>query len=170
MRKITILLATFMLIIGGYQLQAQNAKFGHVDYAAIMKVMPGIDTAQAAVQLFQTELQEVGEAMATEFQTKQAELEKSAASTNVSPAILKIKQDELMQLYERIQTYTASIESELMAKQTELLKPFQDRLLEAINEVAEEGNYTYLFDVTTLSFYGESTDVTALVKAKLSIE
>ncbi len=170
MKKIAFLFIASFFFLFGHELSAQQTKFGHLDYAEVMKVMPGIDTAQANIQAFQEELIAVRDGMTAEFQKKQGELERSAASANTSQAVLKIKQDELVKLYERIQTFNASIEADLTNKQVELLQPFQDKLKAVIEEVAKEGKYTYIFDVQTLSFSTESTDITVLVKEKLQIK
>lgn len=148
---------------------AQKAKFGHVDYASIMKVMPGIDTAQTALLNFQQELQETGQAMATEFKQKEADYVK-LANSGASAAILKVKEDELQKLYMRIQEFASISEQDLQSKQVELLKPFQDNLIAAIKEVAEAGNYTYIFDISTLAFHADSDDLTNAVKTKLGIQ
>ena len=40
---------------------------------------------------------------------------------------------------------------------------------EAIKKVAEAGNYTYVFDITTLAFHADSDDLTEAVKKQLGI-
>ena len=73
-------------------------------------------------------------------------------------------------LYERIQTFTSSAESDLQLKQIEMLKPFQEKLIEAIKIVAKENGYTYIFDKNTVLYYSDSEDITNKVKAKLGIK
>jgi outer membrane protein len=148
---------------------AQKAKFGHVDYGAVLKEMPGIDTAQQALMTYQQELEAVGQQMADEFKTKQAEYTNLANSTT-SSAILKVKEDELMKLYKRLQDFVSSSEQELQAKQIELLKPFQERLLAAIKTVAEREKYTYVFDITMCAFHNQADDLTAAVRTELDIK
>ena len=148
---------------------AQKAKFGHVDYGAVMKEMPGIDTAQQALLTYQQELEAVGKQMADEFKTKQAEYT-NLANTTTSSAILKVKEDELMKIYKRLQDFVSSSEQELQAKQIELLKPFQERLLDAIKTVAEREKYTYVFDITMCAFHNEADDLTSAVRAELGIK
>ena len=70
MKKLIIILLALICTVGGF---AQKAKFGHVDYGAIMKEMPGIDTAQTALLNVQKELQEAGQQMANEFKQKETE-------------------------------------------------------------------------------------------------
>ena len=59
MKKFWIIISVALLCATtGY---AQKAKFGHVDYGAVMKDMPGIDTAQQALMAYQEELEAVGQ-------------------------------------------------------------------------------------------------------------
>ena len=167
MKKFFIIIATALLCFTtGY---AQKAKFGHVDYGEIMKVMPGIDTAQQVLIEYQQELEAVGKQMADEFKAKQAEYA-NLANTTTSSAILKVKEDELTKLYARLQDFVSSSETDMQRKQLELLQPFQDRLLAAIKKVAEANKYTYVFDVTLCAFHNDSDDLTAAVKAELGIK
>jgi len=148
---------------------AQKAKFGHVDYGALMKEMPGIDTAQQALLQYQQELEAVGKQMAEEFKTKQADYANLANSTT-SSAILKVKEDELMKLYKRLQDFVSTSEVDLQKKQIELLQPFQEKLLAAIKKVAETNKYTYIFDVTMCAFHTDADDLTDAVRAELGIK
>jgi outer membrane protein len=165
-KLLTIVCVALLCVTTGY---AQKAKFGHVDYGTVMKEMPGIDTAQQALLTYQQELEAVGQQMADEFKTKQAEYT-NLANTTTSSAILKVKEDELMKLYKRLQDFVSSSEQELQAKQIELLKPFQERLLAAIKTVAEREKYTYVFDITMCAFHNETDDLTAAVRAELDIK
>ena len=167
MRKLlTIICIALLCVTTGY---AQKAKFGHVDSGAVLKEMPGIDTAQQALLTYQQELEAVGKQMADEFKTKQAEYT-NLANTTTSSAILKVKEDELMKLYKRLQDFVSSSEQELQTKQLELLKPFQERLLAAIKTVAEREKYTYVFDITMCAFHNEADDLTAAVRTELGIK
>ena len=148
---------------------AQKAKFGHVDYGTIMKEMPGIDSIQKVLLDYQNELEIVGQQMADEFKIKQAEYSNLASSTT-SAAILKVKEDELMKLYQRLQDFVSSSQMDIQNKQIELLKPFQEQLLAAIKKVAEAEKYTYVFDVTMCAFHADADDLTNKVKAELGIK
>lgn len=166
MKKIFIILLATLVTVGAY---AQKSKFGHVNYAEIMKVMPGIDTAQSKLLSYQQELEETGQQMANELKQKEADYTK-LANTGASTAILKVKEDEIMKLYTRFQDFAANSEKELQEKQLELLKPFQEKLLETIKKVAEAGNYTYVFDSTTLAYFADADDLTTAVKTKLGVK
>jgi outer membrane protein len=163
-----------ILLIFNSQLSTLNSfaqsKFGHVDYGEIMKNMPGIDSAQTVMINFRNDLQATAEHMSKEFQDKQAELEKLASGSNTSQAILKIKQDDLLAVYKRIQEFSQSTETEIADKQMELLEPFQTKLLATIKKIAKADSYNYVFDISTLLFYAPGDDLTNKVKAELGIK
>lgn len=165
MKKLTLILFCLLLTVAGF---SQKAKFGHVDYGTIMKDVPGIDTAQAVLLDYQKELEETGQQMVNEFKEKEAAY-MQLVNSGSSSAILKVKEDEMTKLYARIQEFASISEEELQNKQMELLKPFQEKIIEAIKKVAEAGNYTYVFDITTLAFHADSDDLTEAVKKQLGI-
>ena len=58
-----------------------------------------------------------------------------------------------------------------MKKSEDLLKPIRDRIQKAIDDVADENKYDYVFDYSTgfLLYAEKVTDVTSKVKAKLGL-
>lgn len=148
-------------------LSAQKAKFGHIDYAATIQLMPGIDTLQTAILAFKTELEKEAAIMQEEFDTKYKEFAEKQGTYSASVA--QVKQRELESLYERMQTFASTAEEELQTRQIEMLQPFQEKLLEAIKVVAKEQHYTYIFDKTSVLYFTDSEDITSAVKKKLGI-
>ncbi|MCL2290322.1 MAG: OmpH family outer membrane protein [Bacteroidetes bacterium] len=147
-----------------------QSKFGHVDYGEIMKSMPGIDSIQNVIVNYNADLQSIGEQMVREFQEKQAAFEQLANTPGTSPAILKIRQEELQSMIKRIQEFAQSMEMDVQDKQLELLEPFQTKLIDAIKKVAKANHYSYVFDISTLLFSSPSDDLTNKVKAELGIK
>ncbi|MBO4481138.1 MAG: OmpH family outer membrane protein [Bacteroidales bacterium] len=168
MKRILSLLLVAFLLAPAVGMAQTKVKFGHLDYGEVIKAMPGIDTVQSQLKALQEELQSAGEEMEKEFQTKYQELQNSAAT--MSPALLRVKEDELKSMYARIQEFAQNMETDLKTKQLEMLKPFQEKLLAAIAEVAKEGGYAYIFDTSTLTYYETGDNIAAKVKAKLKIK
>ena len=86
-----------------------------------------------------------------------------------------VKQDkiaEIQGLEQRIGTFQQSAQESLQRKEVELLSPILEKLQNAINEVAEDGDYTYIFDNNTggmLLYSKESENISSLVKKKLGL-
>jgi outer membrane protein len=147
-----------------------QSKFGHVDYTSIITKMPGIDSIQTVITHYSTDLQNIGEQMVKEFEEKQTAFENLKNSPNSSQAILKIKQEELVSMYKRIQDFEQSAKADVRDKQEELLEPFQTKLSDAVKKIAKANNYNYVFDISILLFYAPSDDLTDKVKAELGIK
>jgi outer membrane protein len=116
------------------------------------------------------ELQAIGEQMEKEIESKQTAYDNMANAGKTSPAVLKIKQDELMGLYKRMDEFKQSATADIQDKQKELLEPFQNRLKEAVKKIAKANNYNYVFDISVLLFHAPGDDLTDKVKAELGIK
>jgi len=143
-------------------------KFGHISSEEVMQLMRGFDTAQAVMQNYQLELQKEGETMLKELDDLQKSYDKDAAFYTAVQR--KIKEDEIVKLYTRIQEFQQEAQKRLEEKKYQLLLPFQDKILEAIKEVAKEEKFTYIFNKAILSYSSQGEDITNKVKAKLGIK
>jgi outer membrane protein len=135
-----------------------------------MKVMPGVDTAQKAIQDFAGQLEDELKAMYAEFEKKYADYERDGA---LMPQITRnAKEKELQDLQARIRKFEQDAQDVLQEKQGELLQPIIDRAKKAIEEVAKENGYNYVFDsgLGTLLYSDESDDIMSQVKKKLGIK
>lgn len=168
MKKIILVLIILSAGILTNELDAQKAKFGHVDYAGIIEIMPETDSAQVAVTQMKADLEAEAGVMQQEFQSKYEEFAQKQAT--YSPAVAKVKQKELEDMYQRLQAFAEGAQSQLQAKQAELLAPVQEKVLNAIKEVAKAESFTYIFDVSTVAYGWDSTDLTDKVKAKLGVK
>jgi outer membrane protein len=86
--------------------------------------------------------------------------------------IKQTKTEELQNMQTRLQTFQSSAQKDLQDKEQELLSPIIDKAKKAIQDVAKENKYTYIFDTGTGTIlYSEpSDDILPLVKKYLNIE
>lgn len=168
--KRTIVLVTLLtlLIAAGNRTMAQQAKFGHVDYTAIAQATPDWAAAEAELKQFSDELTAEGEALQNELKIKYEEYQQKQST--YSEAVAKLKQQEIQEMYQRLQKFSTDAEQAVAEKQDQLLEPIRVKVLAAIKEVAKENRYTYVFDVSTQLFNSESDDLTDKVKAKLGVQ
>lgn len=168
--KRTIVLVTLLtlLIAAGNRTMAQQAKFGHVDYTAIAQATPDWAAAEAELKQFSDELTAEGEALQNELKIKYEEFQQKQST--YSEAVAKLKQQEIQEMYQRLQKFSTDAEQAVAEKQDQLLEPIRVKVLAAIKEVAKENKYTYVFDVSTQLFNSESDDLTDKVKAKLGVQ
>ena len=145
--------------------------FGHVNSQDILSIMPEASTAQLALQAELEGLQEQGQIMMQEFEAQQKEFQINQETMN--EAVRNDKLKSLENLQERIVLFEQSAEQSIQMKQAELFEPILTKIQNAIDEVAEEKGYSYVFDIVGLQggmvYKNDSYDLTGLVKAKLNL-
>ena len=145
--------------------------FGHVNSQEILAAMPEAATAQLALQEELEGLQEQGQIMLQELEAQQKEFQINQDSMNDAVKADKIK--SLENLQERIVLFEQSAEQSIQMKQAELFEPILSKIEIAINEVAKEKGYAYIFNVTdmtsTIIWIDDSFDITDQVKTKLKL-
>jgi len=145
--------------------------FGHVNSQDILAIMPEASTAQLALQDELAGLQEQGQIMMQEFEAQQKEFQINQESMN--EAVRNDKLKSLENLQERIVLFEQSAEQSIQMKQAELFEPILTKIQNAIDEVAKEKGYAYVFDIIGLQggivYKDDSYDVTELVKSKLNL-
>ena len=164
MKKITLILSICIFCI--FSTFAQ--KYGHVNSYDVMMAMPGIDSVQIKIDAFKKELAIIYENMVNEYQTKQDKLNKEAGT--MSSTVRKLREDELLSLQNRIMEFESSAQQDIEEEQDKLVAPFQEKVQNAINDVAKENKYSYIFDNRILLYSDGGDDVTPLVKKKLGIK
>ncbi len=165
MKKMLLLVAVALFFNIG---AADAQKYGHVNSGEILEVMPGIDSLQIKLKAFQDDLQTMYESMVTEFQQKKDKFDREVGT--MSSAVRQVREKELQDLTTRIQEFQANAQDDLEEKQYELAKPYQDAIQDAINKVAKNNGYAYIFDTKILLYYGSGDDITPLVKKELGIK
>jgi outer membrane protein len=159
-----------LLFTAGFA-NAQAPKFGHIDLQALIQTMPERAAAEKQFLAFQKELEDAMGMMQKEAQTKY--MDYLAKRDSLSPTVLKIKEDDLKTINDKIQTYQESANQQLQAKQGELLKPVFDKADKAVKEVGAEKGLIYVFDMSARAILynsKESLDILPLVKIKLGIQ
>lgn len=165
MKKLFIAIIAIALTVPAVAQQ----KFGHVDSAALLELMPEKKKAETDLEAFAKEFQTALEDMAKEYEGKvqafQAE-EKGMVAT-----VRNTKMREIADLERRIQEFQQQAQEEIAKKEQEVLTPIIDKARKAIDEVAQEKGYTYVFDSSlgVLLYANDSEDVLADVKAKLGL-
>jgi len=171
MKKVTVLVVFVVLFLLGFQANAQTKiKLAHVNSTELMKVMPGVDTAQKAIQDYAKELEDVLKTMYAEFEKLYAAFDRDGGT--MSTIVREVKTKELQDMQNRIKLFEEDAQTKWQEKQEELLKPIYDRAKSAIAEIAKENGYNYVFDsgVGVLLYSDESDDILSLVKKKLGIK
>jgi outer membrane protein len=165
MKKITFLFLISLITLSAF---SQN-KFGYIDSQELLMLMPERKTAESEVQSFAKSLESQLAAMTAEYQESVQDYQSNEAS--YTDLIKQDKISEITGLEQRIQAFQQNAQQSLQKKEQELLEPILSKARSAIEEVAIEGNFTYIFDksVGSILYAKESENVLSLVKKKLKL-
>lgn len=146
-------------------------KFGYINSQALITGIPEVKEAEANLETFQGQLEKQGQDMLAKLQTKYQDLERKQAQGEISPKQLEVEAEGLKMEEQKLMEFQQSSQQKIMEKSESLLKPIRDRIQTAIDEVADEEGYTYIFDASTgfVLYADSSNDISTLVKSKLGI-
>lgn len=144
-------------------------KFGHIDSAALLELMPEKAKAEKELEEFAKEFQSALEAMAKEYEGKIAAFQQG--EKDMIATVRNTKMREIADLERRIQEFQQQAQDEIGKKEQEVLTPIIDKARKAIDQVAEEKGYTYVFDSSlgVLLYAKDTEDIMADVKSKLGL-
>ena len=165
MKKITFLALLSILTLSTI---AQN-KFGHINAQEILSLMPEYKVALEALENRKNTLHTQYGGMEAELQATFADYQNTAES--LDELTRQDKEVEIKNLQQRIQNFQQSAQQTLQDEEIKLLEPVMAKARKAIEDVATEGNYTYIFDQSngTILYAKESENVIDLVKKKLNL-
>lgn len=166
----------FMIVLTACLSVAANAqmKIGYFSSEAIMKELPDAIDAQAQLDKLVADWQQELTKMQDEWKKKYDEYDKrKLIMTDQRRAETE---RELQDLDKKIVDYrnqNFGQNGELFKKQSELMKPVQDRIFKAVQDVALDEGYDYVFDKSgdiLLMYANEKYDLTQKIFAKLKVE
>jgi len=165
MKKITFLALLSVLTLSSI---AQN-KFGHINAQEILSIMPEYIAAGVELESFQKGLESQLSLLNVETEAKYTDYMNIEGS--LDDLTKQDKETEIRNLQQRMQNFQQSAQQSIQAKEKELLEPVMEKARKAIEDVATEGNYTYIFDRSnaTILYAKESENVIELVKKKLGL-
>ncbi|MCO6495853.1 MAG: OmpH family outer membrane protein [Bacteroidetes bacterium] len=145
MKKFLLITIAFLLATTAF---SQKQKFGYVDTEYILGKMPEYRSAQK-------QLDEISNGWQAEVDKKYSELDAKFKEYKAEePLLTKEQKKEREQEIVRMETEVKKYENEkfgqdgeLFKKRQELIKPIQDKVFKAIQNVAKEGAYDFVFDI-----------------------
>lgn len=168
--KTKYIIALAIFTAGIINLQAQTLKFGHINSADLIQLMPETKAADTAQSKYRKGLEDQMKTMSAEYQNKLQDYQ--SKSGTMQDAIKATKEKELQDLGDRIQDFQQTAQESIQKKKEELYGPILKKAEDAIKAIAKEKGYSYIFDTSAgvVLFAQPSDDIMALVKAKLGIK
>ena len=169
MKNFLMCMVSMMLLAGSATAQQ---KIGHVSTDAIMKQLPDAQDAQKQLDALVVEWLGELNKMQQDWQKKFDDYnQKKLIMTDARRAEAE---RDLRDLDQRIADYRSQKfgqSGELFQKQNDLMKPVQDRVFKAIQDVATEEGYDYVLDKSgeiLMMYANEKHDLTTKVLQKLN--
>ena len=168
-RLVSILTVIISITATSASFAQSKVKLGHLDFAALYSVMPGLDSVKIMFEDYNKSIQEQYAAMQTELENKFMDYQ--ANSGGMSEIIRQTKEAEINDLKGRLDAFEMQATQDLQNKELELTTPIIEQAKKAVEEVAKENGYTYVFNSTEgLLLYADSSDdILDLVLKKLGI-
>lgn len=164
-----------LFIIAGIILLASATtfaqKFGFVDTNYILQNIPSYKAAQEQLDQLSTQYQKELESMHSELDQMYKDFQ--SESVLLSDEMKRKREDVIISKekeYKELQRKYFGPEGDLFKKRQGLIKPIQDDIFNAIQEISNEGSYAVIFDKAdgvTLIFTNPKFDLSDQVLTKL---
>ncbi len=167
MKKIVFTLATVLILAGATFAQ----KYGFIDSGYILENIPSFRAAQEQLNQLSSQYQKELESMHAEIEQMYQDFQ--AESVLLSEDMKRKREDVIISKekeYKQLQRKYFGPEGELYQKRQGLVKPIQEDIFNAVQEIADDGNYAVIFDKaagTTLFYTNPQYDLSDQVLQKL---
>ena len=172
-RLLTVLTLALLSVSSVVPAMAQQ-KIGYVDSDFILRALPEYATIQQQLdrmaQDWQKELDDMKSDLDEQFRDYQARelLYTNEERQRRRQEIVRSEED-----LERLRVKYFGPEGDIFLEQEKLMRPIQEKILQAINEVADSEGYDFVFDVAgdfLFMFKRDQFDVSDLVLRELGID
>jgi outer membrane protein len=151
------LLAVAILLIIFNVDNAKAQKVAYVDTNYILKHLPEYLAAQRQLDLISEQWSKEIEALYSEAEAMERDYQ--AEQMLMTDAMRKKREDEILQMEataKELQRMKFGPNGELFMKQKQFVKPIQDKVYKAIEDIAEEGMYAIIFDKSSGMLYSSA--------------
>ena len=169
MKNLTYILLLMFFCIGAQQMEAQ--KFGYLNSALLLSEHPDVKVADSELETLQSQFTARIQKKIEGLQAKYTELGRKDKEGSITPKDLQDQAQKLKEQEQALQQEEQQLQNELIAKREQLYQPIIDAINGAIQTVAKDGGYQYIFDQSqgSLLWADETQDISAAIKTKLGI-
>ena len=142
---------------------------GHINSIELLNSLDEWKEAQKTLETFVSQKEKSLTAREKALNDEYTQLLELKESGGLTP---KDEQTKGQALQEKVATFErdkGAAQQEILQKEADLIKPIEERIMSAIEAVANENGFGYIFDISNGGIFPYSTanDITSLVKAKL---
>jgi outer membrane protein len=171
MRKLILVIACLGLAGGVFAQKA--SKVGHMNSQEIMYLMPQSQSISDSLQIIQKSKERQVANLQAELQKMVADAERDVGNGTLDDqSMIALRQAEISDKQQRIQEYVKIAQDQLLKAEQDLMVPLQEQVLAAIKAVSEEGEFSYVLDLSSgaVIYFEGGIDISPMVKEKLGID
>ena len=166
--------AVALLFVSAVSFAQAPVKIGYTNVDYVLSQMPESKQIEADLKAYSAQLENQLKSKYQEFETKGQAYQKGAAT--MTDVVKADKEKELMNLRASIEEFQKNADQSLQKKQQSLMEPVLDKLQKAIDDVAKENGFTYVFNsdagygTTPVLLHGpEDGNISDLVLKKMGV-
>lgn len=157
--------------------KAVGVKIGYVDVVYVFELLPETKIIESELMSFGKQLQKQIEASLKEYNQKKDAFERGYET--MTESMRSKKSSEIQQLRKEIQLLQErEFPQKIAEKQNSLIQPVQEKIANAIEQIAKENGYTYVlnknsreaFIASPLLYVDEAHNITNIVLKKLGVD
>ena len=167
MNKIKLFVVA-MLVVAGFSASAQ--KTGYISMNQLVGLMPEVRKIDSLLQRFQADSLNPQFAYNLSEYNRRDSIVNGKDSSKTPGAVRKQMRQEMEGLAYQIQNWQAIAQNEMQEKENELLQPIYEKAMNALNAVAKESGYSYVYTKEALLVAPQGDDLLPLVAKKLNIK
>ncbi len=164
MKNLKSLLIASVFFLGANQMVNAQAKVAHVNTSELMSKYPAMLEAQKQLETLSKTYQAEYKTLGDEYTAKIKKYE--GESGTVGDKINAERQKEVQDFEKRIQEYGQTAQKEIQTKESDLMKPIQEKIKLAIQKVGKAKAFQYVLDSSAL-LLADGPDLTADIKKEL---
>ena len=168
MKKLFTIVLVSAALLAASQVSAQT-KFGYISTQELVTAMPEYKKADTSLAEYQNALNQQYAEKVADFNMRDSLLS-GKDTAKYTKAQLEVKRNELGKVYVELQGWNQKAQQMYQAKEEETMKPILDRARKAIQDVAKENGYVYVFTKEQLLVFPPADDLLPLVKKKLGLK
>lgn len=169
MNKFKLFLLAATVILGASRVQAQQ-KSGYINMDAMISIMPEVGKIDTVLQRYQADSVNAEFASIIQDYNYKDSLLTKTDTTKIPAATRRQYRRDLEAITYQVQNWQQISQQAMQAKQQELLAPIYQRVYAALNAVAKENGYGFVYREEALLVAPPADNLLPLVARKLNVK
>lgn len=170
MNKFKIFFLAAIMILGASSMKVQGQKTGYFSIEDMVSLMPEVGRIDTLLQKYQADsINAEFQSIVQDFQYKDSLLNKTD-STKIPAATRRQYRRDLEAIQYQVQNWQQISQQAMQAKQQELLAPVYQKIYGALNAVAKENGYAFVYRQEALLVAPPGDNLIPLVAKRLNVK